>query len=699
MTTLFKTDSFLIDRALPKALKKWAPLFLVSSLSLFIELAVIRWISGEVRLFAYFKNLPLLAAFLGLSIGFALVGKNQRYIRAFTPLLALFALMVIGFNLITADKALIYPGGGEVFYWFQASRPYWLELISFLGMVVLFFLIIMLLFIPLGQMVGEEMAVKSPIQAYIVNILASLVGVWIFTFISYLATPPILWFILAALGFFAYYVMKYKASVAMVALLGFTLLVIALSDRRAYWSAYNRLDLSELTLPGQNGSTVQLGYNLNVQQVFYQTGINLSDRFLKQVNNAYMNDMARGYNLPYRLVAPGSNVLVVGSGMGNDVAAALRNNMGQVVSVEIDKAIIDFGQEYHPEQPYSDPRVSVVVDDARSYFNKSHEKFDLVVFGLLDSHSLLSSMSSVRLDSFVYTLQSFQQVKSLLKDGGVATVTYAASDNWIAEKLGRMLSSVFGAEKIYYFHGVMGTTFVAGQPGKDMVAQNGLQPWKPDASYGSLPLSTDDWPYLYMHFKKIPAAYWQSLLLIGILCLGLMLRSFPDALKPLWHFWFLGAAFLLIEFKSITELALLFGTTWLVNSLAISGVLCMALIANLLVLRLKKVDLRLVYPLLFISLLVSLLFPIQRLAGLDPVLRGLTSTVLLTLPLLFAGIIFSESLRRYGETSRPLASNFSGSAAGGMLEYLSIPWGIKSLYLLAIGLYFAAMLASRAKKS
>ncbi len=55
------------------AFLRWLPLFLVSALGLFFELAVIRWLSAEVRLVAYFKNLPLLAAFLGLAIGFALV--------------------------------------------------------------------------------------------------------------------------------------------------------------------------------------------------------------------------------------------------------------------------------------------------------------------------------------------------------------------------------------------------------------------------------------------------------------------------------------------------------------------------------------------------------------------------------------------------------------------------------------------------
>lgn len=408
--------------------------------------------------------------------------------------------------------------------------------------------------------------------------------------------------------------------------------------------------------------------------------------------------MALTYNLPYQLVKPGSKTLVVGAGMGNDVSAAIRNRMGSIKAVEIDPSIVQFGRSHHPERPYDDSRVEIVIDDARSYFNNQEEKFDLIVFGLLDSHSLLSSMSSVRLDSYVYTIQSFERVKELLNDEGVVALTFATDNTWIGERLGRMLVSVFGEDRVYFYNGNWGTTFIAGSLTDEQTSLNHLEAWKPDPSLDELTLTTDDWPYLYMRGRKIPAAYWQSLLLIGILCLFLISHSFPQALRPDWHFWLLGAAFLLIEIKGITELALLFGTTWLVNSFAISGVLLMVLIANLVVLRTKSINLRLVYLLLFVSLAFNLFFPLSQLAGLAPLLRGAASTAVLTIPLVFAGIIFSESLRRYGDTSKPLASNFSGSVFGGMLEYASIWWGVKSLSVIAILLYAGALLANRFRK-
>jgi hypothetical protein len=379
--------------------------------------------------------------------------------------------------------------------------------------------------------------------------------------------------------------------------------------------------------------------------------------------------------------------------MGNDVAAALRAQMGSVKAVEIDPAIVELGKQLHPEQAYNDNRVSIEVDDARSFFNRSQDKYDLIVFGLLDSHTLLSSLSSVRLDSFVYTVESFRQAKELLNPDGYMTVAFV-TNTWIEERLGRMLGEVFGQENVYANHREEGTIFVVGNHPPNSKAMGQLSLWVENPQITNLPLATDDWPYIYLRGLRIPAGLWQTLLVIIVLSIALMARSFPEALKPNVHFWLLGAAFLLIEFKSITELALLFGTTWFVNSLAISGILVMALLANIYVLKNRQVNLRWFYTLLFISLLFGYFFPLGELAKYSSTVKGILSTLILSVPLLFAGIIFSESLRRYGEISRPIASNFSGSVVGGILEYGSVWFGIKGLYLVAILLYFGALIAA-----
>ena len=682
-----------------KSFKRWYALLLISCLGLFLELAVIRWIAGEVRLFSYFKNLPLLAAFLGLAIGFGLVRKNKNYQATFAPLFGIFVLSVLLVGRVLSPRALAYPSRGDEFLWFTGDFSYWLALFLFLSVVLIFFLLIMMLFIPIGQATGKEMDKHSPIPAYIVNLLGSLIGIWLFALLSYFQTPPAVWFGLALLGLGFFWAVQNNFARKDIILFAVSLLGLAYLSQGVTWSPYHRLEVIEKTITIDADKPPEYWYTLNVQQVFYQRAMNLSDEFFSQLEgrNQDLESVIYSYNLPYRLRPAGDQVLIVGAGMGNDVAAALRNGAENVDAVEIDPAILAFGKELHPEHPYDDPRVSLINDDARSFFEKSTKQYDLISFGLLDSQTLLSGLSNVRLDSFVYTIESLKQAKSHLSEHGIVSLTFGAKTSWNDERLGRILAEVFGPDQVYVYYGDIGTTFVASLSPID-ISNTKLALWQSDPTIKNLPLTTDDWPYLYLRTKSIPDAYWQAILLIVVFSLLMITRSFPQALRPDWHFWLLGAAFLLIEFKSITEFALLFGTTWIVNVLAITGVLLMAVAANLFVLWRSKINLNLSYLLLFSSLVISYFFPLDILIGIAPTLRALASMVLLSLPIFFAGLIFSESLRQAGETGKPLASNLSGSVAGGVLEYGSIMWGVKSLYVIAAVVYLGAWVASRFKK-
>src|SRR5229473_1434249 len=64
-------------------------LLLASFLTLFAELAFIRWIAVEVWVFAYFKNLALLLCFVGFGLGCALARKKPQWIGALTAFLGL----------------------------------------------------------------------------------------------------------------------------------------------------------------------------------------------------------------------------------------------------------------------------------------------------------------------------------------------------------------------------------------------------------------------------------------------------------------------------------------------------------------------------------------------------------------------------------------------------------------------------------
>src|SRR4030042_4727405 len=129
-------------------LRNWGPLFLISCLSLYLELAVIRWISGEITVLSYFKNIILLAAFLGLAIGFALVGRGKDLKGSFPGLWGLFVILVLLVGKASQSRPIIFPGGGDENLWSSADISFWSALLIFLAIVIVFFFLVLFLFIP-----------------------------------------------------------------------------------------------------------------------------------------------------------------------------------------------------------------------------------------------------------------------------------------------------------------------------------------------------------------------------------------------------------------------------------------------------------------------------------------------------------------------------------------------------------------------
>ena len=149
-------------------------------------------------------------------------------------------------------------------------------------------------------------------------------------------------------------------------------------------------------------------YKITVQQEGPDTVI--------EVNNLFHQSMARVeqkeyfYQWPYAVFGDTfDNVLVLGAGFGDRRRrrAPPRRDAMSTRSRSI-PVILRLGREHHPDHPYSDPRVTVVNDDARHFLRTTTKKYDLVVFALIDSLTLQSSFSGVRLESYMFTLESFR---------------------------------------------------------------------------------------------------------------------------------------------------------------------------------------------------------------------------------------------------------------------------------------------------
>jgi hypothetical protein len=180
-------------------------------------------------------------------------------------------------------------------------------------------------------------------------------------------------------------------------------------------------------------------------------------------------------------------------------------------------------------------------------------------------------------------------------------------------------------------------------------------------------------------------------LLIAI-CWMVLRSSRVTARNLQWHFFFLGVGFMLMEVQIISKLALLFGTTWLVNSVVIAVLLLLILLSNATVAGFPAVADRIAYPGVFLTLAASFLVPMQALMFPSWTLRATVSTLLLCSPVYFAGLIFISSFARCRFQAEAFGSNLFGSLVGGLLEAISFWTGIRSLLVVAALCYLLSAL-------
>jgi hypothetical protein len=121
----------------------------------------------------------------------------------------------------------------------------------------------------------------------------------------------------------------------------------------------------------------------------------------------------------------------------------------------------------------------------------------------------------------------------------------------------------------------------------------------------------------------------------------------------------------------------------------------MVLLANLLMARLRRINVTLLYVLLFLALVVGFATPLDLILPYGTAIRVMAASLLMGLPLFFAAAIFAASLKRTEDITLAFASNFFGSAVGGVLEYGSLMFGIGSLYLFGAVLYAASWLSRK----
>lgn len=425
------------------------------------------------------------------------------------------------------------------------------------------------------------------------------------------------------------------------------------------------------------------------------------------------------YDVPLLLHPKPENVLVVGAGSGNDVAGALRHGAKHVVAVEIDPAILRFGREFHPEKPYDDPRVTEVNDDARAFFATTQEKFDVILFGLLDSHTT-TSMTNARLDHYVYTQESLDHVRTLLAPGGVVVLSFEAFKPFLRDRIANTLTRTFGqAPEVFRIpfgpYGWGGVIFLAGDL-EAVARQKAAQPRLAEAitTWSKTPLdltgtispATDDWPYLYLPAPTVPPLYLLLAGVAGVLVVYLRFAfDITEGLNPArWsrsegHFAAMGAAFMLLEVQNISKASVVLGNTWDVNAVIISAVLSMVLLANALAPRVAKVPTGAIYVVLLLTIGALYFVDLAAFAFLPYLTKATLVGLLTTVPMLFSGLIFARSFTAAEARDRALGANLLGSLGGALLQTASFLFGIKALLAMVAALYALSWVLFPAKAS
>jgi len=294
----------------------------VSFAVLFLELALIRWISGYIINFGYFTNFILLGAFLGIGLGCLAARRTEVLGRFFTPLLLVTVGVVQAFQVriidLSATRASVFWAESPTSDIHRTPIPTYL-------LVPVLFSLTTLLFAALATPMGALFGRLPRLRAYTVNILGSLFGIGAFAVCSLLWAPPVVWFalvFLASLPMLAatprrWWIVHGVTSACVLA-------VVTLMGRGDTWGPYYRQNLKQL-----DDTSFLLAGNGVYGARFGEPSSSGTSHLLYDSPYAAILDPFRNGPPHYR------TALVIGCGAGNETAYALRHGVEEIDAVDI----------------------------------------------------------------------------------------------------------------------------------------------------------------------------------------------------------------------------------------------------------------------------------------------------------------------------------------------------------------------------
>lgn len=645
--------------------------------TLFLELALIRYLPGNIWNLGYFPNLILIAVFIGMGVGFMChhrVGARASAVLVHASVWILLSLLLFvevsdptvpGFNAWEGDM------GGDLYFTSTSEKAAAGGITPF----VVCLLGVGAVFACLSQRTAKLFRTFRPLSAYTLDIAGSCAGILSFMLMSWLRAPAWVWFAIAVVGLLLAtgggWRWRWLPLVPGVVIVG----LVVYQDSVLLGKGSYKGPLESFWSPYQRIQHMVARRQIFVNGVGHQAMLTPEKIREFAYQKAYDARRAAG-EAPYR------NVLILGAGSGNDVAAALMNGAERVDAVEIDPVIADIGKRHHPARPYDDPRVNLVIDDGRAFMSRTPRRYDLVIFALTDSLVKVSSMSQLRLENYLFTVESVRRAQTLLAPGGDIVFYNFYRQPWLRTKVSEMIEEATGIAPRPLFE----------QKDFAVLEAKSSLPRDSGPAVTSMDLPRDDWPFLYLVERGIPAVYQWSMLAMGVfatLLVGLLhfttrrLERFgkPGMLATKVAFVFMGIAFTLLETKSVIQFSLLFGTTWLNSSLVFLAALLLVLVANWTAPMIQSQRVMpIIYAALILSCLLTYVYPLGNLLGIESVvLRFVLASVLTFAPIFFANLVFSVSFRDLDVPEHVFGWNLIGATVGGVVEYSSMYFGYSFL--------------------
>ena len=290
-------------------------------------------------------------------------------------------------------------------------------------------------------------------------------------------------------------------------------------------------------------------------------------------------------------------------------------------------------------------------------------------------------------------------------------LSFDAMRMYIADRMSHCIEDVFGERPLAFritpnVRSWGGTVFVAGDQSaiKARIDNNPhlarlIADWQaanPLRITNSTRVATDDWPYIYLEKPSVPTLYiLLAFLLAGLVVYGRHQLGSKGSLvgwkRSDWHFFLMGAAFMLLETQNISKASVVLGNTWLVNAVIVSGIMLMILLSNSIAALFPRIPKTPIAVCLIGTCVALYCVDLSRFAFLPFATKAIVVGTLTTFPMFFSGLIFIDSFAKTRHKDAALGANLMGALVGGALQSVTYIVGIKALLLVVAALYGAAL--------